>query len=120
MAKFQKGHQHAFKPGQSGNPSGKSKVQAEAEVTLRERLAKLASDGVSPVEMMLITARDLWRDANPEGKPPILAKRMQAVAIAEKAAPYLHPKLAATQMELGGGKDGAPIVVTYMLPDNGR
>ena len=125
MPKFEKGHTKGFKKGQSGNPTGKSAAQHAAEAAMRQRVADAVNEGVSPLEMMLTTARDLWNESAPkeEGGRPNLSKRMQAVALAEKIAPYIHPRLSSVQAEVAG-KDGGPVqveaVLQYQLPSNGR
>lgn len=51
----------------------------------RKTAEELAETGVMPLTVMVETMRDLW-SAN---------KRLEACAIAEKCAPYMHPRLSA-------------------------
>lgn len=65
------------RPG-SGRPKG------AATKRTREIADRLSSEGILPLEVMLRTMRELWQqDRKPE-----------ACAVAEKAAPYIHPRLA--------------------------
>lgn len=67
---------------------------------------KLASDedAITPLEVMVLTMREMWGD----GSQPLDVKK-EACAIAEKCAPYLHPRLASTQVtaDINGSIKGA-------------
>jgi hypothetical protein len=65
----------------AGRPVG-SKNQRTAEIA---RTA--AESGITPIEVMLGTMRDLWALGTPEAK-------REAAEIAKDAAPYIHPRLA--------------------------
>jgi hypothetical protein len=82
------------KPGErrGGRKKGTENKRTQALKALAD---KALEEGVTPLEVMLTTMRGLWAEANADPKRPLLAKRMQAVVIAEKVAPYVHPKLAA-------------------------
>ena len=68
------------RPG-AGRPLG-SKNQRTAEI------ARAASDaGITPIEVMLSTMRELWDLGTLEAK-------REAATIAKDAAPYVHPRLA--------------------------
>ena len=62
-----------------------------------EIAAAVEASGLTPLDYMLSILRDLGADAE---------KRMWA---AEKAAPYVHAKLASVEL---AGKDGGPIQVS--------
>ena len=65
----------------AGRPAG-SKNQRSAEI------ARAAADsGITPIEVMLGTMRELWAQGTPEAK-------REAAEIAKDAAPYIHPRLA--------------------------
>src|SRR5215510_3032077 len=68
------------RPG-AGRPVG-SKNQRTAEIA---RAA--AESGITPIEVMLGTMRELWAQGTPEAK-------REAAEIAKDAAPYIHPRLA--------------------------
>jgi hypothetical protein len=65
----------------AGRPLG-SKNKRTAEIA---RAA--AESGITPIEVMLGTMRELWALGTPEAK-------REAADIAKDAAPYLHPRLA--------------------------
>lgn len=66
------------KPG-AGRPKGSKTVLT------RDTAERLASEGVMPLQVMVETMRSLWGEG----------KKLEACAIAEKAAPYMHPRLSA-------------------------
>src|SRR5262249_33323749 len=68
------------RPG-AGRPVG-SKNQRSADIA---RTA--AASGITPIEVMLGTMRELWAQGTPEAK-------REAAEIAKDAAPYVHPRLA--------------------------
>jgi hypothetical protein len=76
----------------------------------RHRLVadKLAQGGILPLEVMILNMRRLYA-----------AKKFdEAQAVAKDAAPYMHPRLAATEHT---GQDGGPIeqtwTVNFVKPD---
>ena len=85
----------------------------------REVAKRLKFEGVMPLEVILTTMRDVWADAN-RGPAPNLAKRMQAVMLAEKAAPYLHPRLANVAPDSGEEDDPTPVKVEVTVRDGRR
>ncbi len=111
-----------FQPGQSGNPNGRpAGALATRTLQLREKARKLGCD---PLEVMILEIRDLLRAASAIGNggselddDEQIAKaamarrafRTQAVEVAAKLAPYLHPKLATIELV---GDDDRPIRVS--------
>ena len=92
-----------FKPGQSGNPNGRPVgLLAQRTRDLREKARKLGCD---PIEVMIYEIQDLLKAAKkePEDSQKRRETRMQAVDVATRLAPYLHPKLAT--IEIGGEVD---------------
>lgn len=79
-----------FKKGQSGNPAGRKKG------SLNKRTQEIWDSGLMPLEYMLQVLRDPMADP----------KRRDWAA--EKAAPYLHARLQATEIT---GKDGGAVQV---------
>lgn len=59
----------------------------KATVYRQEMLAKAAAEGISPLEVMMSAMREAWEAGDKD----------KAVQVAEKAAPYIHAKLAAVQ-----------------------
>ena len=68
-----------FKPGQSGNPNGRPK--GSRNKASAEREAEIKAGGLAPLEYML----NLLRDET--------ASKEDRMWAAEKAAPYVHPRL---------------------------
>lgn len=94
MASPLKGRTRPAMPG-AGRPKGsKSKATMEREVLLLEHRDKLIKNGASPLEIMLGAARAVWKEANKNPHKPDLALATQAAGLAEKAAPYVHGKIA--------------------------
>jgi hypothetical protein len=79
----------------SGRPLG-SKNKRTAEIA---RAA--AESGITPIEVMLGTMRELWALGTPEAK-------REAAEIAKDAAPYIHPRLASIDQTL---KEDRPFAV---------
>jgi hypothetical protein len=90
--------------------------------TSKEIIDRLTEGGVSPVEVMVITMRRLYKDydelmgeaemcRNDDQKMSYLkqagACMVEACEIAKNVAPYFHPRL---QSVVVGGDDGAPPV----------
>jgi hypothetical protein len=80
-----------------GKRSGAGRPKGQPNKASAERQAEVAASGVTPLEYMLNVLRD----------PDAAVERRDWAA--EKAAPYVHPKLAAIEHT---GKDGGPIEVT--------
>jgi hypothetical protein len=81
----------------------------------REIADKAVEQGITPLEVMLGTMRDLWSKAesgemgmNGEKVITPLDYRLQAAEVAHKAAPFVHPKLANVEAQISG-PDGGPI-----------
>lgn len=79
----------------------------------REIADRAASEGITPLEVMLGAMRESWALADElKGNKERLTERLgyvaAAVEYANKAAPYIHPRLAAIEHS---GKDGGAIKV---------
>lgn len=77
------------RPG-AGRPKGAKDNTGSraARIELTKQIAeKAAKEGVMPLEVMLTAMRQAWNEQD----------RDKAVSYAEKAAPYLHAKLAAVE-----------------------
>jgi len=79
------------------------------------KAAEIASSGLTPLEYMLaVMRRDVPEDASLKD---IIAAQMLRFEAAKAAAPYVHPRLAATELST---RDGKPLVVqliNYGNPD---
>ena len=82
------------RPG-AGRPAG-SKNQRSAEIA-----REAAESGITPIEVMLGTMRELWALGTPEAK-------REAAEIAKDAAPYIHPRLASIDQTI---KEDRPFAV---------
>lgn len=60
----------------------------KATVYRQEMMARAAADGISPLEVMLSTMRQAWAEN----------KLDEALQAAVHAAPYVHPRLASSQV----------------------
>jgi len=79
-----------------GKRAGAGRKVGAATRRTREAADNAVAAGLTPLEYMLAILRDEGQSSE---------NRMWA---AEKAAPYVHPKLAAVEF---GGKNGGPVVV---------
>lgn len=96
-----------------GARKGGRKLGATTRVT-REISDKLAADGeIMPLEIILRTARAMWKDAQEidekTGQPTInLAKAKEAAVVADRALAYCHARIGAQE---------APAAETPEKPD---
>lgn len=81
-----------------GKRAGAGRKRGAATTRTREIADQAATEGITPLEVMLDAMREL------HGK----GEKAAASQIAKDAAPYMHPRLAAIEHT---GKDGGPIVV---------
>ena len=91
------------RPG-AGRPPGSTPVKTQ-EVALR-----ISQDGkLLPLEVLILSMRSLWERAHNVRDPETADElMMRCVAVADKAAPYLHAKLATTTVK---GDADNPLVV---------
>lgn len=66
-----------------GKRAGAGRKPGAATAKTREIADKAASEGVTPLEVMLGAMRELWDNGN----------KLDAASIAKDAAPYMHPRL---------------------------
>lgn len=103
--------------------AGRRKGSVSEATKLRRAAAaaaavKIAEEGAMPLEIITQVMRHVWDEANAGGRLNI-GKAMQAVALAEKAAPYLHSKLA-TVDNTHSSPDGGPVQTVSMSQDEFR
>lgn len=89
-----------------GRRPGAGRKPGSATKRTRAVADQLAEEGVMPLEIITEVMRKVWEEANVGGRLN-LGKAMQAVALAEKAAPYMHAKLSSVAAEHSGPDGGA-------------
>jgi hypothetical protein len=75
------------RPG-AGRPKGSKSGPSQKTLARLKLAATVAAGDVTPLQVMLETMRALWQQG----------EQMAACAIARDAAPYLHPRLATTNI----------------------
>jgi hypothetical protein len=96
------------RPG-SGRPKGAKDGTGSraARIELTKQIAaRAATEGVMPLEVMLSAMREAWSQND----------RDKAVSYAEKAAPYLHAKLANVQHS-GDAENPVAMAIMSGVPD---
>ena len=80
----------------------------------KERTRALAQAEVKPLDVLMLTMAKRWKTAQgmPEGEERAKMEQ-EACVVAEKVAPYLHPKLQATTIK---GDADQPLSFTVSLP----
>jgi hypothetical protein len=108
-----------------GKRFGAGRKKGSLSQKTRAIAARAAAEGITPLEIILRTMRSAWARAARDGETVTsFQDALIAASMAEKAAPYVHPRLAAERHEVSG-THGEPLlaptprVVIYM-PDNGR
>jgi hypothetical protein len=78
----------------TSGPNGGGRPKSSYRTKSIEAVRKVWHDGqLMPLDVMVQTMRDIWQDGEIS-----MEEKIQACAIAEKCAPYLHPRLASTQV----------------------
>lgn len=81
----------------TGRPAG-SRDRKPRRTAARKQAEVAAAEGITPLEVMLRTMRDAWALADQaETDRERITLRQAACGVAEKAAPYVHPRLSATE-----------------------
>jgi len=108
-----------------GRRSGAGRKKGSLSQKTRVIATRAAAEGITPLEVLLRTMRSAWARASKDGETVTnFQHALIAVAVAEKAAPFIHPRLAAERHEVSGADKKpsmpAPPQVILYLPDNGR
>lgn len=84
-----------------GKRDGAGRKPGIANKRTRELAERAHLEGITPLEVMLRTMRLAWDEAEKPGAAPAqaIAMRMAAVETANKAAPYVHPRLAQVEQK---------------------
>jgi hypothetical protein len=94
--------------GAGGRPKG------AVSNTTRARTLSLAQAEVKPLDVLLQTMAERWKSSQAAIDPEERAQlQVEACAVAEKVAPYLHPKLQATTIK---GDADNPLSFAMSLP----
>ncbi len=97
-------------------PDSKGGRARESKLPSRERNRLIAQNNIKPLQVMMDSLADSWKYAQAIEDPAERLKAQQAaVCVAEKVAPYLHPKLQATTLK---GDPSAPLSFAVSLPDS--
>ena len=108
-----------------GKRAGAGRKRGSLGQKTRVIAERASAEGITPLEVILRTMRSAWARASTNGETVTsFQDALIAAAMAEKAAPYVHPRLAAEKHEIGGAEGKplsipAPQVIIH-LPDNGR
>lgn len=88
-------------PGGGGPRKNAGRKSGAATIRSRRIADELGAEGTTPLHIMIDTMREIWSVALgiPEQADRI-RKKIEACAIAEKVAPYIHPKLASTDISV--------------------
>ena len=106
-----------------GKREGAGRKPGAVTKKTREIAEKAAAEGITPLEVMLGTMRELWGmaergtiDQHPETGKVMTSMdyRIQAAEVAQKAAPFVHAKLANVQAEVTG-LNGGPMQIERVV-----
>jgi hypothetical protein len=98
-----------------GKRSGAGRKRGSLSRKTRVIAERAAVDGITPLEVILRTMRSAWARASSNGETVVsFQDALIAAAMAEKAAPYVHPRLAAEKHEVSGA-EGKPL--SMPIPD---
>jgi hypothetical protein len=89
----------------TSGPNGGGRPKSAYRTKAVESVKRVWHDGqLMPLDVMVSTMRDIWKDGE-----ITMDEKIQACSIAEKCAPYLHPRLASTQVtaDISGTIKGA-------------
>lgn len=86
------------KPRGGARPGSGRKLGATTHRTRQAAESILQDGGITALEVLAKTMRALWKEATNDGEEVVnISAAKEAAAIAEKAAPYMHPRLAAVE-----------------------
>lgn len=92
--------------GKGGARPGSGRKRGGKNQKTREIADRATAEGITPLEVMVGAMRELWAEAEKVKGPERLSLMRQASEEANRAAPYMHPRLASIEHS---GKDGGPI-----------
>ena len=80
-----------------GRREGAGRKKGSVSVLTRKTAEIAAAQGITPLEVTLITMRALWAQANGETVTLDTDKAKEAMVVADRAAPYCHARIAPTE-----------------------
>ena len=95
------------KSNRGGKRVGAGRKPGSVTKKTREIADKAMRDGVTPLEVMLEAMREAYRDSGAKA----------AFVYAKDAAPYLHPRISATELSGPGGGPLMPTTILICGPD---
>ena len=98
----------------SGAKSKGGRPKGLAHVATRDRNRLIANSKIKPLQVLMDVMASRWEEAQ-AAKDPATRKELELAAcqVAEKVAPYLHPKLQATTLK---GDAANPVSFVLSLP----
>jgi hypothetical protein len=85
--------------GHGGKREGSGRKSGSPTKRRREIIDEAAKDGITPLEVQLLTMRALWDAAN-NGPALDFDKATAACAIAKDCAMYIHPRLSSVEAQV--------------------
>jgi len=86
-----------------GKREGSGRKRGALNSMSMEAREKAAAEGITPLEVMLTSMREAWDVAQTTEDPKLkIEAQAAAVQVAQVAAPYVHPRLAATEVKVDG------------------
>lgn len=97
-------NQDKSKAGRGGRRPGAGRKPGTANKKTREIADRAASEGVTPLEVMIEAMRNAYETGG----------AIEAFPYAKDAAPYMHAKISAMELT---GKDGGPVTHTELTKE---
>ena len=105
--------------GKGGPVPGAGRKKGAATVRTRQIANELAREGLTPLQVLIDTMRELCQQAaDAPTAAERLEKKLAACAVAKDAAPYLHPRLtsvAATVRQITGARDLSDVELVALI-----
>lgn len=106
------------RPNNGGKRAGAGRKPGSRTLRTREFAEKALAAGISPLEVMAATMRALWEKAvDKAGQVVDVKAAKEACEIAQIAAPYCHPRLAAVESSVNASVQTSVINAEPMTPE---
>lgn len=107
------------RPNNGGKRPGAGRPKGARTSKTREFAEKALAAGISPLEIMAETMRALWKQAvDPKGEVIDVKAAKEACEIAQIAAPYMHPRLAAVEQFVDANVKQSVVSGEPMTPED--